>query len=390
MKTLFYVILLSISVFAGIWLRNDPGLIQINFSSWVIELPIWLGIIFFAGAVFALIVIFELLRFLFNLPKNLEEKIATIRRRSAHTDMRDAIISLLNEDWQKTYMLSKRALKKRDKSIASNIVAAFAANKLNYINDRDSHIAKANQLLGKSSADYKMLTAKLYNEAGSIDTAKKILESNKNNSKEYYNTILDIYKSEDNWQLIKDLLPKLRSNKILTESELNNLSVDTYKNLLLQSITENSTEKVMSCWIEIPKNIRNNPSLTIPYAKHLINTQKSLDAEKEIENSLHINLNSELLLLLAKINNSNNNNRIKFLEKLLAKNKDNHYLLFTLGKTCINAKLWGKAKDYLEASLGIEKIPETYLELAGLANILDNQEEANKYYKEGFLLQNRE
>ena len=75
-------------------------------------------------------------------------------------------------------------------------------------------------------------------------------------------------------------------------------------------------------------------------------------------------------------------------EKWLSDFGNNATLLLALGRICINLKLWGKAQNYLEASLGLENTPQTCLELANLyqREELNEQEKACELYARGLKL----
>ena len=45
-------------------------------------------------------------------------------------------------------------------------------------------------------------------------------------------------------------------------------------------------------------------------------------------------------------------------------------------------RLWGKAQNYLEASLSVEESRDAHLELARLFDQLERPEEANRHYRE--------
>jgi uncharacterized protein HemY len=45
--------------------------------------------------------------------------------------------------------------------------------------------------------------------------------------------------------------------------------------------------------------------------------------------------------------------------------------------------LWGKARTYLEASIGIGPQPETYCELANLLHDLGEEDRARELYRQG-------
>jgi len=75
-------------------------------------------------------------------------------------------------------------------------------------------------------------------------------------------------------------------------------------------------------------------------------------------------------------------------EKWLQDYGSSDVLLLALGRICIRLKLWGKAQNYLEASIGIRPSAETCLELANLLSRteLNEPEKACQYYKQGLQL----
>ncbi|NMG33819.1 heme biosynthesis protein HemY [Azoarcus sp. TTM-91] len=56
-------------------------------------------------------------------------------------------------------------------------------------------------------------------------------------------------------------------------------------------------------------------------------------------------------------------------------------LLFSLGRLCMGAQLWGKAQSYLEASLSLAPTIDTHLALASLLEQLERPEEAQRHYR---------
>ena len=58
-------------------------------------------------------------------------------------------------------------------------------------------------------------------------------------------------------------------------------------------------------------------------------------------------------------------------------------LLLTLGRLCLQNQLWGKARDYFETSLKLERHPETCAELARLLAGLGDTERSNQLFQEG-------
>ena len=57
-------------------------------------------------------------------------------------------------------------------------------------------------------------------------------------------------------------------------------------------------------------------------------------------------------------------------------------LLLALGKLCLHQKLWGKAQNYLEASISLTPSHAAYEALGQLAERLGKPEQASKYYQQ--------
>ena len=64
-------------------------------------------------------------------------------------------------------------------------------------------------------------------------------------------------------------------------------------------------------------------------------------------------------------------------------------LLLTLGRLCLINKLWGKAREYLEASLSFQRSAETCAELGRLLAQLGEVERSNQLFQEGLVLLDR-
>jgi len=57
-------------------------------------------------------------------------------------------------------------------------------------------------------------------------------------------------------------------------------------------------------------------------------------------------------------------------------------LLLALGKLCLHQSLWGKAQNYLEASVSVTPSRAAYTALGQLAEKLDKHEIAFKYFQQ--------
>ena len=76
-------------------------------------------------------------------------------------------------------------------------------------------------------------------------------------------------------------------------------------------------------------------------------------------------------------------------EGWLKDHPQNPVLLLALGRLSLRNELWGKARDYFEASLRFDHRPETCAELARLLAQLGDTESSNRLFQQGVGLLDR-
>jgi HemY protein len=109
-------------------------------------------------------------------------------------------------------------------------------------------------------------------------------------------------------------------------------------------------------------------------------------AHQIIEQSLDNEWNSELAELYAKCAGNDAIRQIERAETWLKAHPNDASLLLTLGKLCTYCELWGKAQNYLEASLSVEPSYTAHLELARLYEKTGRPEPAKDHYEKGLEL----
>ena len=73
--------------------------------------------------------------------------------------------------------------------------------------------------------------------------------------------------------------------------------------------------------------------------------------------------------------------RIERGERWLLERSTDAQLLATLGRLCAKVELWGKARNFLDASLSFEASRSAHLELARLAERLGQGDDAQRHYR---------
>src|SRR5690606_6156902 len=115
-----------------------------------------------------------------------------------------------------------------------------------------------------------------------------------------------------------------------------------------------------------------------------------LNAEGEaaalIVEAIKYEWDGELVTLYGRLHSGDDVSRLATIEQWLSQYGERVELLLTAGQTCLQNKLWGKARGYLEAAARAQPSALVYLELARLCELTQNPEEATRYYRKGLEL----
>jgi len=114
------------------------------------------------------------------------------------------------------------------------------------------------------------------------------------------------------------------------------------------------------------------------------------DAELVLRETLKKQWDAQLMRLYGQVKGEDLNLQLRTAEHWLQEHEHNPELLLALGRLCLHNQLWGKARSYLEASLGMDKRPETYCELGNLVQQLGETEKAAHYFHQGLELSSSE
>ena len=98
-----------------------------------------------------------------------------------------------------------------------------------------------------------------------------------------------------------------------------------------------------------------------------------------IEHALTAHWNSELIELYGSLPLGDNMRRLNLAEEWLEKHKEDPGLQLTLGRLCLRNELWGKAKEYLQASIGRQPTAAAHGELNRLLENLGESAAAQRH-----------
>ena len=386
---ILFLSVLVLFVWLGLKIQNDPGYVLFAYDQWTVETPLWFVI---AATVIFFILFYIILQFLIRLG-NVATQFRTWaqqrRLRRAHERTSRGLMELAEGQWKLAEKNLLKAVQYTDMPLINYLSAARAAQELGEHERRDDYLHKAHLAMPSAEIAVGLTQAQLQFNHNQLEQALATLRRlHELSPKHIYilKLLQNIYLELRDYENLETLLPSLKKLKVLPGLEFDSLQQKTYIGLLKQAEKSHATEMVETVWQRIPKELQQEPSLLIVYAKHLMKEKKEVMAEQLIKEALKKHWNDDLVSLYGLVVGEYIDKQLSHAEQWLRLHGENPALLLCLGRLSIQNSLWGKARSYLETSLSFSPSAETYSVLAQLLEKMGEATQANQCYRKGLLL----
>jgi HemY protein len=187
-----------------------------------------------------------------------------------------------------------------------------------------------------------------------------------------------IYRQTGAWQELQSLVPKMRQIKgpdrgMIEEMETQ-IVLDRFKAIGVST----DGKQLAALWQDLPSALAKRADVIVAYARAAIGCRQFHIAEKALRDLLSSQWDEAAVLAYGEIEDAEPLDVLDRAESWLPKHPLDANLLLTCARLAIRAELYGKARSYLETSLGSRPRLETYQLLASLAEQLGERERAYK------------
>ncbi|HFD31561.1 MAG TPA: heme biosynthesis protein HemY [Gammaproteobacteria bacterium] len=390
MKHLFiFFAIIFIAVSAGLLAHQDSGYVLFGRGYDTLEMSLSL---FLVLLLFSYLFGYLLVRFIFRtwtMPEQLKQWRAIQQANKARKTSLQGLINLSQGQWKKAERLLTRAVKSSDMPLLNYLSAAKAAQKQNAPERRDHYLALAHKSMPNADFSVKLTQAELQFAHGQNEQAlATLVHLHRLSPKHTHIMVLlaQLYQQLKSWEDLKQLLPQLHKHHVFPEKKLFEIEKKTYTELIKQFNDKKETEKLLQLWQHLSRHLKKDEDLIEVYCNKLIEFEQNDEAELILRNALRKEWHPNLIKLYGLVKSSQLEKQLTFAESLSKDHDNNPLLLLTLGRLCMYNDLWGKARAYLEASVGNKELPETYKELGLLMEYLNEPALAAEYFKKGLFL----
>ena len=383
MKFLFWLLGLFALAVALALAAHNPGYMLLVYPPYRMEMSLSLFVV-------ALLVLFVLgylaLRLLFA-ALNLPAYVRKFRSERAQAKGRSAMMEALGAFFEGRYAAAEkaaaRAMELGENSGINPIIAARAAHELREFDKRDTYLEAAKGKTVGEATMRLMATTKFnldqHQPQSALDSLKALRESGVKGHVGALHLELKAQQQAGNWDAVLDVVNQLEKRNAIDAIVAAQMRQQAWLEKIRAQTQDASA--LLAVWKSIPGELKQRSKITAAAAHAFIQLGDCHNAQQILAGSLDAQWDSGLVTLYGDCLVGDVVGQIEQAERWLKQHSDDAGLLLALGKLCLHQGLWGKAQNYLDASVSVVPSRAAYTMLGQLAEKLQKPEEAFKYYQ---------
>lgn len=378
-RFIILLLVLILAVWVGLKIAQDPGYVLLSYHHYTVEMPVWTAAICLLVLYWVVHTIWRVIRHIRTYPQRLRDSRQQRLRTRSDKLTKQGLESLAKGEWSTAKRKLFKAVKNSDQAWLNYITAGYAAHKLEAIEHREAYFDKAfNDESVEGSVAGGLVKAHFYlnNHPEEAIKALKPLAKKAPGQHLVWEYLAKAYEKTHNWEELAKVLPKLEKKHVLPETELKRLNIIAYQGVLQTAQQTEDVKQLQKTWAHFPRHVRQISTLQQQYIFILISKNADKIAQKQVVAWLDQTWDDDLVRVFFHIKTPKPSEQLNIAEKWLTKHERDSVLLLELGKLCVRQQLWGKARNYFEASLAINPTVEVHQELANLYEHL--HEDKNK------------
>ena len=381
MMGLLVIIIVALLLGTGLafGLQYDLGYIRVSFGNYLLETNFWVGVALLVALVVLTVMLLGLFRRLRDGTSVMSSWIARGKERRARRRTTQGLLALAEGNWPRAKKMLTSSASNADTPLINYLAAAQAAFECGDHEAVDDLLRKAFESTPGSDMAVGITQAQLQLAGNRVEQALATLLRLRKQSPNHpfvLKLLKNAYLRLEDWRELSRLLPELRKYDILTPAELEELERQTWHNLLEKAATQcrkdrannpdASLESLTILWDQLPSAMRRDERTIYDYTSLLAGLGDEVQAEILLRKMLRNQWSDELINLYGRVEGQKPDEQLLQAEQWLKDRPNNAELMLALGRLSLRNELWGKAREYFETSLSLQRKRETLAELSRL------------------------
>ncbi len=384
MKILVFSLLTLIAaVFVALQAMDDSGYALFALGEWTLETTLVLVVVVGLLVFVALYFLLRLLAGLRSVPGGVRRWRLHRRERLAVQSLNRGLIDLAEGRWAAAERHVLKFANKGRAPLLNYLAAARAAQAQGADGRRDRYLKLAHESDDSADIAVGLTQAELQLNQQQYEQALATLRHLRHLSPKHaqvLKALAKLYRQLQDWERLLELLPALRRHNVVDAEAEDSMRREAF--LALLGAARDSVD-LSNIWSRIPKRQKEHRELVVAYVQQLIKLGDAQLAEPVLKAALRRQRDDALLRLYGLVGGVNPGQQLATAESLLKGFETDATGLLTAGRLCLRAGLWGRAREYLEASVKARPGMEACTELGNLLEHLEEPERALECYREG-------
>lgn len=385
------LLLVVVVLLTALFIQKDPSFVLVQYNDFSLETRISVGIVALLIWSVLFLIVIRLFLSILRMPRSMKKQSQHRRVEKSRRLLNQGLMDLAEGRFEQAENSLIKLIDYAENPLLNYLAAARAAQQLGKHDARDNYLKAAHEArpeaevaIGVTQAELQLASSQTERALATLTHLKTLAPKH-----DYITKLLArVYFQLEEWTQLFELLPDLRRKKLFREERLKEIEMRTYFGFMDDSALQ-STSLLEKTWSKLPKDYQTNADLVLRYIELRGQDKKERKAiEQMIVKSVNKQWDASLVDYYGRMVMEDTTTQLNTAEKWLTDYGSSDTLLLALGRICIRLKLWGKAQNYLEASVGVKPSAENCLELADLYKLdeLGEVEKACRYYQQGLSL----
>jgi HemY protein len=379
------LVLVGASVLTALALEK-PGFVLIAYDKTSIEIALFDFVLLLIALFVALYLLLRFLVRLVVLPAQLRKSYQMHQLEKAQRLFYKGLLELAEGRWTRAERLLLRSVWHHDTPLMGYLGAARAAQMQAAYERRDEYLKRAIESDRSAGVAVGLVQAELQlssqQKEQALATLQHLHEVAPKHGYVLY-MLARIYRSLAEWERLLNILPVLRKSKAIPIEQIDEVEGQAVVELMGQAGKQGDSEAVQKLWKRLPRRLKQKPRLAESHIRALEVLGQHEQAASELRKFLNTEWDQGLICLLGALTLKEPLQVLGHAESWLKEHGDDPDLLLTLGRLCLQAELWGKARLYLENSLSAKPQVLAYRLLGDLLERTGERAQAQACYQLG-------
>jgi HemY protein len=362
--------------------RFNDGYALLVYPPYRIELSLVLFCVLLLGAFAVLYVAFRIAHHIVSLPVHVRVYRERRRKAQAQSALLGAAQALFEGRYARAERDARQAFESGESRSLAALLAARAAHALRMRERRDEWLERAAGDEDPLHVARLVTRAELLLDDRDFAGARTVLRDLHDSGPRHIASLRMLLRAElgaRNWEEVlrlSDMLAKRNAISPAMHAEYKAQALAELLGALSQDVQAFETR-----WRRTPARDQVLPKVAAAAARQAAALGLPALSREIVEKALAGEWNAALVDIYGSTPGDDVRARIERAERWLRERPADARLLLALGSLCVHAELWGKAQNYLEASLAFEAGRDAHLALARLFERLGKEADAGRHYR---------